>query len=162
MVFAGCLCINVCVLALPRNTMAKSSLSTHTVVFCHWCAMPMSGTQRRFGCIFFSLHNIFTGNLFQRKGVNVFLCVRQRAMRVYTEEREKKNGQVNLLNVHSDSFEWRDVEILSPSVRDRALFSSSLYFFVSLIYVAFAETKEPYHRRRSIVVFAFDAFVNNI
>lgn len=40
---------------------------------------------------------------------------------VYKCEHAEKPA-VNLLNVHSDPFEWRDVEILSPSVHDSTLF----------------------------------------
>lgn len=88
---------------------------------------------------------------FQRKGVNV------------STHQKKKNetARANLLNVHSDSFEWRDVEILSPSVRDRALFFLPLYV-CSFLAVCIGRDKgtissPSIHR----ILFAFDAFVNN-
>lgn len=111
--------------------------------------------------MFVGKHIFIIGNAFRKKGVR---CAHTAA--AFAEE-EKNSASKFIKNVHSDSFEWRDVEILSPSVRDRYLFAIYFIFAFLRLGVAFffqlAKTKEPYHRCRSVAhffMFAFNAFVD--
>lgn len=139
----------------------KSSLSTQSVLFFNVLLMRTADVwnPKRL-CNFFSVCHIFIGNAFPEKR-SEWMCVCEWVSEQCAYTRHKKSAKVNLLNVHSDSFEWRDVEILSPSVRDRAPFFLPLYV-CSFLAVCIGRDKgtissPSIHR----ILFAFDAFVNN-
>lgn len=102
---------------------------------------------------------------------------------IYSKKRkEEMEKKWNLLSVHSDSFHWRNIQILSSTVRDHiniySLFSRHcVVFFLSFYYIVFLQLVWKYHCFHNnvsrdalyhtfgiaqVLYFIFNAFVNNI